>query len=700
MSSENESGEIREFIHNLLHNQKTHGLLLCGSTFEMPIQYVWTNMNDMDIMYFPLDICALPADSPQTPIGFQGKILTIRGDISHPGFARLHDANQSLITHGNGGPASTTVLRGERINEDVSTILFKTKGKHEGFKVDRVYAVRCPCWPAEAVEWISRERKYGWPSKDVVDGIVKRGCHFVAKSPRSNSSDCSLWRISFSLAETILVHNWTDVQKYVYHLLKLIKNEVAKDVREDCKTVLCSYFLKTLMFWACEEMGPEFWNDENLENSVAYIICLMIECLVEKRCRNYFISNSNLLCGLKDSLNVNRVLELLAKHCENRTILQIMSIHKKAYPKLEFKIAIPNKLLLLVHSLQARECYYDPFVQGIKKYILDSLTRKDSLFWSQWISLHKAIKIQLRLASSLTCSETVADVTNDIKLALDYFMHSFTSVDDTNSETTVSLGESFFENSARFWVEMKPDSKSRKKHKFEKEVNIDRRHELINISLLSFGSSVKCDHRVCCYRRKFEERRITIERQDYSKTSQFPPVIIQTAINKTEETIVKPSFIASAAYLANFCYTTLSVFNRRMATAVFEYTCMRLLDCNPNAVACERLFPIAITNKLSPLFDKHFQTVIGFLTLCRSISESSESSSVIVRICPAQLLKYLGVQFGQYKHFKNDTGQHDFHCNHSFYLSFDHHELLSEKFMSVVLRLNQFSKSRDRIIIA
>jgi len=95
MSIENESGEIREFIHNLLHNQKTHGLLLCGSTFEMPIQYVWTNMNDMDIMYFPLDICALPADSPQTPIGFQGKILTIRDDISHPGFARL--ANDPLL---------------------------------------------------------------------------------------------------------------------------------------------------------------------------------------------------------------------------------------------------------------------------------------------------------------------------------------------------------------------------------------------------------------------------------------------------------------------------------------------------------------------------------------------------------------------------------------------------------------------------
>jgi len=693
----NESEEMREFITNLLNIRKTHGLLLCGSAFEMPIQYFLSNISDMDIMYFPLHICVLPSNYTHTPNGFQGRIFTIRLDNSHPGFARLHDASQSPITHWNRGPASTTVLRGDLGNEDLSTILFKTKGKLRSFKVDRVYAIRCPCWPAEAVEWISRERKYGWPSKDVVDKIVKRGCHIVAKSPNSVPSDYSLWRISFSLAETILVHTWTDVQKYIYYLLKLIKNEVVTDFRKDCKTVLCSYFLKTLMFWTCEGMGPEFWEDRNLENAVAYLICLMIECLVEKSCQNYFIPNSNLLCGLGDASILNRVLELLAKHCENRTILQIMSTHEKAYPKLEFKIAIPNKLLLFVQSFQARECYDDPLVPDIKEYVMDSLTRKDSLFWSQWISLHKAIKIQLRLASSLTCSETVADVTNDIKLALDYFMHSFTSVDDTNSETTVFLGESLYENSARFWEEIIIDCKSRKKHELENEVDIDRKHELISNSTLNLGSFVKYGHRVCCYRRKFKERRIVIEGQDSSNTPQFPPVIIQAAVNKIGETLVKPSFVASAAYLANFCHTTLSVFNRRLATAVFEYMFTRLLDSNPNVVACERLFPIAITNKLSPLFDKHFQTVIGFLTLCRSISESSESSSVIVRICPAQLLKYLGVQFGRYKHFKNDTDQHDFHCKHSFYLSFDHHESLSEKFMSVVLRLCQLSKSGDRI---
>src|SRR6218665_3186682 len=334
MSSKNESEEIREFINNLLFIRKTHGLLLCGSAFEMPIQYVLTNISDMDIMYFPLDIWALPADYTHTPEGYPGRMLTIRGDISHPGFARLHDTSQSPIAHWNRGPASTKVLRGDSVNEDISNIIFKTKHKLDRVKVDRVYAIRCPCWPAEAVEWISRERKYGWPSKDVVDEIVKRGCHFVAKSPHRNSSDYSLWRISFSLAETILIHTWTDVQKYVYHLLKLIKNEVVKDVQEDCKTVLCSYFLKTLMFWACERMGPEFWEDENLENCVAHLICLLIECLVEKRCRNYFIPNSNLMCGLKDGFNLNRVLELLTKHCENRTILQIRSIHKKAYPKL------------------------------------------------------------------------------------------------------------------------------------------------------------------------------------------------------------------------------------------------------------------------------------------------------------------------------------------------------------------------------
>src|SRR6218665_42060 len=693
----NESQEMREFITNLLNIRKTHGLLLCGSAFEMPIQYFLSNISDMDIMYFPLHICVLPSNYTHTPNGFQGRIFIIRLDNSHPGFARLHDASQSPITHWNRGPASTTVLRGDLGNEDLSTILFKTKGKLRSFKVDRVYAIRCPCWPAEAVEWISREGKYGWPSKDLVDKIVKRGCHIVAKSPNSVPSDYSLWRISFSLAETILVHTWTDVQKYIYYLLKLIKNEVVTDFRKDCKTVLCSYFLKTLMFWTCEGMGPEFWEDRNLENAVAYLICLMIECLVQKICQNYFIPNSNLLCGLGDASILNRVLELLAKHCENRTILQIMSTHEKAYPKLEFKIAIPNKLLLFVQSFQARECYDDPLVPDIKEYVMDSLTRKDSLFWSQWISLHKAIKIQLRLASSLTCSETVADVTNDIKFALDYFLHSFTSVNDTTFQSTISLGNSFYDNLARFSEKMKPESKFHEEHEFGKEVANDRKHEITDNPMLNFKSSVKCSHRVCCYQRKYDDSRIAIEIQESSKTSQFPPVIIQTAINKVDKTLYKPCFLVSAAYLANFCHTTLGVLNRRMATAVIESMFMRLLDANSNIVSLERLFPIAITNKLSPLFDKHFQTVLGFLTLCRSILESSENSSVIVRICPAQLLKYIGMHFGRYKHFRNETDNHDLHCEHSFYLSFDHDEPLSEKFMSTVLRLNQLSMSQIRI---
>ena len=158
------------------------------------------------------------------------------------------------------------------------------------------------------------------------------------------------------------------------------------------------------------------------------------------------------------------------------------------------------------------------------------------------------------------------------------------------------------------------------------EANNDRQHELIGNSLLNFESSIKCSHRVCCYHRKYDESRIVIERHDSSKTSQFSPLIIQAVINKIEKALFKPCFIVSAAYLANFCHTTLSVFNRRMTTAVFDSTFMRLLHINSNIIAFEKLFPIAVTNKLSPLFDEHFQTVIGFLTLCRSISESSENS--------------------------------------------------------------------------
>lgn len=104
--------------------------------------------------------------------------------------------------------------------------------------IDRVEAIYCSAWPLEAAEWITREQKNGWPSKFVVGKIVGSGCHLVPKAHPSNPGYETHWRFSFSVAEAILIHSWTDVQKYIYHVLRLIKNEVVECCGGEGKTAL------------------------------------------------------------------------------------------------------------------------------------------------------------------------------------------------------------------------------------------------------------------------------------------------------------------------------------------------------------------------------------------------------------------------------------------------------------------------------
>ncbi|XP_062585779.1 uncharacterized protein LOC134247420 [Saccostrea cucullata] len=59
-------------------------------------------------------------------------------------------------------------------------------------------------WPPSASSWI--DRCHSWPWSNVVDDIVKNGCHFVAIGQKLGNHEDHEWRISFSQAEQKLVY--------------------------------------------------------------------------------------------------------------------------------------------------------------------------------------------------------------------------------------------------------------------------------------------------------------------------------------------------------------------------------------------------------------------------------------------------------------------------------------------------------------
>ena len=238
--------EYTRFRRQLLKRKESNGNILCGSFAELPFEYVLANPTDAD------KLCWIK-------IASQGHIsdsLIVDTRDCHAGFARLLKPNnlqknektsyypRPLETSHEDvhtkGPAWRKFL--DIHSSDVFLRLFADCHQKlmvkQHFKVDFVYSVYCPSWPKEAAEWITRDRANGWPPKDVIDDIVALGCHLVSKPHQSNPDDDIQWRFSFSLAEVILINSWSAVQKYIYHVLRLIKSDIVEQCGGEANTVL------------------------------------------------------------------------------------------------------------------------------------------------------------------------------------------------------------------------------------------------------------------------------------------------------------------------------------------------------------------------------------------------------------------------------------------------------------------------------
>ena len=114
---------------------------------------------------------------------------------------------------------------------------------------DVVLSIHCAFWPNEAAEWTNRVRKFDWPKPSDISSIIKFGFHLVPVGhPHSDMQEME-WRISFSLAERALVWSFNHIQIQCYAIMKILLKEFIKVKCNPQNQVLCSYFIKTFLFW-------------------------------------------------------------------------------------------------------------------------------------------------------------------------------------------------------------------------------------------------------------------------------------------------------------------------------------------------------------------------------------------------------------------------------------------------------------------
>src|SRR6218665_3510968 len=304
--------------------------IVCGSQAEFYIRPLNTCISDLDQLLCKTDELAFSDDYPTLPSDISGldDTITCYEIESYPGilgFVRLRVLGEmnynwkhkEYIFNRNIEPdIYTRTCSSKALNFYVDklyrllgkhnfpvvicgpAIKYVTKGSYSGGDIglDQVFCVFCPQWPRDAKNWPLRPRNNGWPTSETISEVVRNGCHVVYSQHRCFRDDTYQWRLSFSIAEVILLHSWTKTQQIVYHLLRFFaKRELIKKDFPKEDEVLCTYHLKTLMLWTCEEKPPEWWDSSSVIARCCELLNILSDWLNQRHYPNYFIPEANLL---------------------------------------------------------------------------------------------------------------------------------------------------------------------------------------------------------------------------------------------------------------------------------------------------------------------------------------------------------------------------------------------------------------------
>ena len=161
--------------------------------------------------------------------------------------------------------------------------------------MDCVCSIHCAFWPNDASEWVQRPRHFEWPASQDISSIIDFGFHLVPVGHPKSETKLMEWRISFSLAERTLVWSFNQVQMQCYAVMKIILKEFIKVKCNPENQVLCSYFIKTFLFWKYENTEMNFWRADNFRECIKYLLTEFCKCIGEGVLRHYFIRRFNLL---------------------------------------------------------------------------------------------------------------------------------------------------------------------------------------------------------------------------------------------------------------------------------------------------------------------------------------------------------------------------------------------------------------------
>ncbi|XP_061164347.1 uncharacterized protein LOC133173380 [Saccostrea echinata] len=209
-------------------------------------------------------------------------------------------------------------------------------GSHRNIDYDVAFCFQCNFWPPSGSSWV--DRCHSWPQPQVVHDIVRNGCHFVPIGHKLGNHEDHEWRISFSQAEQKLMYSMNHCQFLSYGLLKIFLKEIINSGLDSQDKLLCSYHMKTAVFWALQQNTIPFWCPQNLLKCLWVCFKLLLKWVYEGVCPNFFIPENNMFLS-KIHGEVQKIL-----------FLRLYELYEKGLACLLYSPSIRPYVIIVLHN--------------------------------------------------------------------------------------------------------------------------------------------------------------------------------------------------------------------------------------------------------------------------------------------------------------------------------------------------------------
>ncbi|KAK3097167.1 hypothetical protein FSP39_007018 [Pinctada imbricata] len=394
--------ELRECSHDHLPSgSRAEGFLFDDSDFDEMIVYrnikvvMNYNSNEREMQ----SATVLKIETNQTRPGFcLLRLLSVSNAIDM-------ELLNSLVSFENGIYLSSALWRNEVEQYFPQSTHHGPceNGFIAGTEHDKASCLKCTKWPESALPCINRLYRAKWPLDAVLGVIVRNGCHLVPIGDKNSEKEIMEWRISFSEAEKTLIHEMNHCQFLCYGLLKIFLKEVI-NTREDVNGLLCSYFLKTAVFWEIS-YNRRTWIQENFMLRFWDCFRRLLSWVSHGYCPNFFIPENNMFLGKI----FGRSKRILLNH--------LTSLYNQGYKCIPV-CKCDNCMIVLSHPNFAKFAPFHNFSEKVREdlclisNILSSLT----IGYGSLSVLHRHVVLMQHIKSN--CESRTKLLTADI-----YFHH-------------------------------------------------------------------------------------------------------------------------------------------------------------------------------------------------------------------------------------------------------------------------------------